>query len=270
MTPLLKPPIAPLFVPGNRPERFAKAAASGADAVIIDLEDAVSPQDKDQARRNAAAHAITAVPVIIRINGADTPWFEQDVAMLANCAPACVMVAKAAVGAIDAVVTQCAPAWVLPLVETAEGMATLDRFLGHSQVICAAFGALDCALDLGCSPDWEPLLACRSELVLRSRLAGIAPPIEGVTTAIDDIETLVDDCRRARAIGFGGKLAIHPSQIAAIQTGFAFTDEERAWARAVMNAQAGDCDGAVAAAGSMIDKPVLERARRIIAGDVRG
>ena len=261
---LLRYPVAPLFVPGNRPERFEKAATSGADAIIIDLEDAVAPEQKALAREAVRNNSVQGLPVIVRINAADTPWFSDDLAMLATVKPAAIMVPKAAGAALIAhVAQQTGIAAVIPLVESVAGLAGLEAMLRSPGVFCAAFGALDLALDLGCRPDWQPLLMARSELVLRSRLCGIAAPIDGVTPALDNADEVRADAQRARDFGFRGKLAIHPNQIAPIRQGFGPSKAERAWAEAVL-ARGQSGDGAAEAGGAMIDKPVLERARRIM------
>lgn len=133
------PPIAPLFVPGDRTDRFAKAATSGADAIIIDLEDAVAPERKAEARSATAHHVITGVPVIVRVNASDTPWFADDLAMLAETDVAAVMLPKAAgAEAVGEVIRRTGIGSVIPLIESAAGMATLDRLLTCEGVLCAA------------------------------------------------------------------------------------------------------------------------------------
>lgn len=261
-------PVAPLFVPGDRPERFAKAAASGADAIVIDLEDSVAPERKSDARRAAAGHTITDLPIIVRVNAANTAWFADDLAMLSGMDIAAVMLPKAAgESAIAEVIRRTGIAAVIPLIESADGFARLASLLSCEGVLYAAFGALDLALDLGCVPDWEPLLMARSELVLRSRLAGIAAPIDGVTPGVKDREACFQDAERARALGFRGKLAVHPSQVATIMAAFAVTAGERAWAEAVLAAVAAQPSGVARVSGMMVDRPVIERARRLLALD---
>ncbi len=262
---VLEYPVAPLFVPGDRPERFERAAASGADAIIIDLEDAVAPEHKDLAREAVRTNLLKNVPMIVRINAAETRWFSDDLAMLANIEVAAIMVPKAAGAALIALVAQqTGVRTIIPLVESAAGIASLEPMLRSPGVLCAAFGALDLALDLGCVPDWQPLLLARSELVLRSRLCGVAAPIDGVTAALDNAGEVLADARRARDFGFGGKLAIHPNQIVSIRQGFGPSAAERAWAEAVLAKVEHHTGGASQVEGGMIDKPVLERARRIM------
>jgi len=249
----------PLFVPGDRPERFAKAAAAGADAVIVDLEDAVAAEAK-QAARAALRSDFGAGPVLVRVNAIGTPWHEADMAALAGKGFAAVMVPKAE--GSEAFATLCAKAAmpVIALVESARGLAEARRIAGLPNLARLAFGSIDFCADLGCAHSREALLAARSELVLASRLAGLAAPIDGVTTAIGDGAQISGDARHARDLGFGGKLCIHPRQIEAIRAGFAPDEAEILWARKVLASG----DGAAAVDGAMVDEPVRIRARAIL------
>lgn len=245
-----------LFVPGDRPERFAKAAKSDADAVIIDLEDAVASDGKDRARA-ALRGDFGSPPILVRVNGIGTPWHEADMAALAGHGFAAVIVPKAeGSNAFDAL---CAAAAlpVIALIESGRGLADARRIAHTRNVAGIAFGSVDFCADLGCAHTREALLAARSELVLASRLAGLAAPIDGVTTIIDDAALIADDTRHARDLGFGGKLCIHPRQIEAVHTGFAPSEAEIAWARKVLASG----DGAVALDNVMVDEPVRIRAR---------
>ena len=257
----MKAPVAPLFVPGNRPERFAKAAATEADAVIIDLEDAVDPADKPAARDNLAAHGVTDKPVIARINGADSSWWEDDIAVLKSARLDGVMVPKAEDP--DALRAAAATgAAVIALVETARGLARLAELLAVEGVVAAGFGSLDFALDIGSEPDWEPLAFARSSLVFQSRLAGKAAPIDGVTPAFDDAGLVEREARRAKTLGFGGKLAIHPKQVGPIRAAFRPDEAAIRWAEEVV--AAATSGAAVGVGGAMVDKPLVERARKIL------
>ncbi|NMG03881.1 HpcH/HpaI aldolase/citrate lyase family protein [Azoarcus taiwanensis] len=260
-----------LFVPGNRPERFEKALASGADAVILDLEDAVAPADKDAAREAVAAWLSPDRPVYLRINAADTEWFADDLELVGNPGVAGVVLPKAEAADILArVAVRLPPAAVLlPLVETGFGVARAETLAAQPRVLRLMFGTIDFQLDLGIDGEDEELAFFRSKLVLASRLAGVQPPIDGVTTAIRDLDRLQADTQRARRMGFGGKLCIHPDQIATVNRAFAPSDEELAWAYRVVEA-AGAADGAaVAVDGKMVDRPVLLRAQRMIAEAAR-
>lgn len=262
-------PVAPLFVPGDRPERFAKAAASAADAIIIDLEDAVDASAKDAARANLLAHAVTGKPVMVRINGEGTPWWRDDLAALGRARVDCVLVPKAESRASLAEVAEAAglDAAIILLVESARGLEALGDMLLAPRILCAGFGSFDYALDLGCEPSPEPLLHARSKIVYESRLAGIAAPIDGVTMSIDDPDAVREDANRSRAMGFGGKLAIHPRQVEPIMAAFRPSEAQRAWAERVLASVVSDA--AVKVDGQMIDKPLVEKARRILAAAAR-
>ncbi|MCZ7561058.1 MAG: CoA ester lyase [Burkholderiaceae bacterium] len=254
-----------LFVPGSRPDRFDKAMAAGADAVVVDLEDAVAPADKDRAREALAAWLAPGRAVIVRINGADTGWFRDDLALCARPGVSAVMLPKAERADDIAALRAAGAATVLPLVESAAGFAALAAIAGAPGVQRLAFGSLDFGVDLGMRDALEDeLLFFRSQLVLASRLAGLQPPVDGVSTAIDDAARLRDDALRARRLGFGGKLCIHPRQVADVNRHFAPTEAERAWAQRVLDAAAASGGAAVAVDGKMIDKPVILRAQAIL------
>lgn len=257
--------VAPLFVPGNRPERFAKAAASGADAIILDLEDAVAAQSRPVARASIAARGALPVPVIVRVNPGTTPDFEADLECLRTCPPEAVMLAKCEGEEALARIRQLLGENValLALVETVKGMAQLESFLTAPGVTQAVFGSLDYAGDLGCEPTWGPLQAARAQLVFASRLAGLHPPLDGVSVNTQDAALVEAETRKAREWGFGGKFAIHPAQIAPIFSAFLPTSDELAWARKVVAASPNG--GAVSLDGRMIDKPVIDKARRTLA-----
>jgi citrate lyase subunit beta/citryl-CoA lyase len=257
-------PLVPLFVPGDRPERFAKAAASGADAVILDLEDAVAPAARDAARRAVVNHGIDSLPVIVRINAASSDEFQADLAALREARFDALMLAKAESAAevrlVHGLLGRQVP--IIALVETAGAFADLSGLLQAPGVVQAAFGSLDLALDLGCQPSWEALAYCRGALVLQSRLAGLPAPLDGVTTSFDNPEQVSGDAWMASVLGFGGKLAIHPKQIAPIREAFLPDAKTVAWANAVL-AAAGS-GAAVQVDGAMVDRPLIERARRIL------
>jgi citrate lyase subunit beta/citryl-CoA lyase len=254
-----------LFVPGHRADRFDKALAAGASAVIIDLEDAVAPPDKDAARAGLAAWLRPEHAVIVRINSVDTPWFERDLALCGAPGVAGVMLPKAERADTLARVTQAGARGLLPLVESAAGMANLDAIARAAGVWRLAFGSIDLQVDLGLKDATEDeLLPLRLQLVMASRLAGIGAPVDGVSTAIDDADRLALDVARARRLGFGGKLCIHPKQVGPVNVGMAPSEAERAWARRVIDAAATAGGAAVAVDGKMVDKPVLLRAEAIL------
>ena len=262
-------PVAPLFVPGDRPDLFAKAAASGADAIIIDLEDAIAPQSKESARKAACRHDISSVPVILRINGAGTAWHADDLAALSAADIAAVMLPKAETSESIAAMSRALgrPLPVIALIESAKGLGSLVQVLTAPHIAAIAFGSLDYSVDLDCSPDWDSLVAARSEIVLRSRLAGLPGPLDGVTTNLTDQEITEQDAARARRLGFRGKLAIHPRQIGPILTAMSPTPDEIAWAKKVLTSV--NDSALVTVDGDMVDSPVIARARRILAANSR-
>lgn len=256
---------APLFVPANRPDRFAKAAASGADAVILDLEDAVSKSEKDQARECLDC-SFTELPVIVRVNAVDTPWFEYDLAAVCALPIAGVMLPKAEEP--DAVAGVCGSlighAPVIALIENARGLSEARRIAVVSGVARLAFGSIDLCADLGCAPLRDALLPARLELVLASRLAGIAAPLDGVTAQLDDSDLAFDDAAHARSLGMTGKLCVHPGQIPGVCRAFAPTLADIDWAQRVL---AGG-DGVAMIDGAMVDEPVRRRARSMLAAAI--
>ncbi|AGP59599.1 HpcH/HpaI aldolase/citrate lyase family protein [Streptomyces rapamycinicus] len=252
-----------LFVPGDRPDRFGKAAASGADLVIIDLEDAVAAPDKDRARDNAAAWLAHGNHAIVRINPPGTTWAETDLRMAAeHGSPVMVPKAEDPVALADLAARIAGRCALVPLIETALGLERAHTVCTTPGVVRAAFGNIDLAAQLGVAPDDHTALTfARSRLVLASAAAGIAPPVDGVTTAVRDTAALRTDTAHARRLGFTGKLCIHPAQLPLVAEGFAPSAEELRWARAVLDAG----DSVTTVDGQMVDKPVLERARRTLA-----
>lgn len=248
-----------LFVPGNRPERFAKAVASGAGAVILDLEDAVPPEAKADARNAVCGwlrqHENAAW---VRINGADTEFFEEDLRALAGVPVPGIMLPKA-----EAPLELGMP--VIPLIESAAGLWNALQVARGPGVERLAFGSVDFQLDAGIQGEDEALLYARSRLVLASRIARLASPIDGVTVQIGDAARLAQDVARGRDLGFGAKLCIHPNQIELVERGFAPTEEERRWAQAVVSAFERARGSAVRLEGKLIDLPVVERARQLLA-----
>ena len=251
-----------LFVPGNRPERFDKALASGADAVIVDLEDAVPPEQKDAARAQVGAWLSAARPVVVRINAADTPWFAADVALCRRQGVAAVMLAKSERVEDLAAIGHGLP--LIPLIESALGFDTLRVIAMAPNVQRLAFGAIDFQLDLDMRASFEELLFFRSQFVLGSKLANLAAPIDSPSTAIDDLAEVEAEAQRARRLGFGAKLCIHPKQADVVNASFSPSAAEIDWAERVIAAAATSQGAAVALAGKMIDKPVILRAQAIL------
>jgi citrate lyase subunit beta/citryl-CoA lyase len=262
-----------LFVPGNRPERFLKAAQSGADAVILDLEDAVPPADKVSARAAICQqwpHLSTLdVPLLVRINAADSAAWAADLAALAGLQRlAAVMVPKAeSADALRQVHEALAGVALLPLVESAAGYDALPRIAAAPGVLRLALGHIDFMADTGlqCSDDERELAPLRFAIAMATRLQRLAPAIDGVTVAIDDAQRLRDDTQRALHFGFGAKLCIHPRQVAGVHEAMAPSAADLDWARRVVAADAAAAGAAVQLDGRMVDVPVVLRAQRLLA-----
>lgn len=264
-----------LFVPGDRPERFAKALASGADAVVLDLEDAVAPAAKAGARAEVA-QALTSLPTehrarcVVRLNDPATPWFEEDLAAMRAAGAPALMWPKAE---DPALLARCQAAWpapaLLPLIESAAGVQAAPALARLPGVQRLVFGTLDYALDMGLAGPLAASLgldAAAARIALASRLAGLAPPVAGVTAVLDDPAALREDLQRAMAHGYQAKLCIHPRQVAAVHALLAPSPAELDWARRVLAALDGPAGtaGALQVDGRMVDKPLIERARRLL------
>lgn len=253
-----------LFTPGSRPDRFEKARTAGADAIVLDLEDAVSPHDKASARSAIAGWISRERTAIVRINGIHTPWFQDDLAVASLPGVSAVMLPKAEHAEHVDSLTAAGIANVVPLIETAAGIAAARKIARARGVLCLAFGSVDLQADLDMRDALEEdLLSFRSEVLIASRLAGLNAPIDGVTLAVDDQEQLRRDVARARRLGFGGKLCIHPRQLDTVHRGFAPSPTEIAWAHRVQSALTVD-GGVVTVDGKMVDKPVAHRAEAIL------
>lgn len=260
-----------LFVPGNLPERIAKALASGADRVIIDLEDAVPPVEKVAARQAVAA-VLASLPsqgaVLLRINDASTAWYGDDLAMAASHQVPCVMLPKcespAQVAAVLQVLQAANPqARVLPLIESARGVLAAAAIAAAPGVERLAFGTLDYMAELDIEPG-QALDFAAIQLALASCAAGLPSVIAGVTPALDTAQVEAD-MRHAKTLGLGAKMCIHPQQVHAVQTALQPQAAELDWARRVQAASAAAGGAAVQLDGQMIDRPVLLKAERLLA-----
>jgi citrate lyase subunit beta/citryl-CoA lyase len=204
--------------------------------------------------------------VVVRINDETTPWFDDDLAMLAAHRATSVMLPKAErAETVARVLAACPGIAVLALVETARGVLAAEALAAAPGVQRLVFGTIDFALDLDLPGDPAGFDAPASRLALASRAAGIAAPVAGVTTAVDDEVLLRSELARMRAHGFGAKLCIHPKQVAVVHAALAPSDAELIWARAVLAAADAARGAAVQLDGRMVDKPVIERARRLLA-----
>jgi citrate lyase subunit beta/citryl-CoA lyase len=265
-----------LFVPGNRPERFAKALASGADRIIIDLEDAVAPADKAAARAAIAqwmlAHPEHAEQVLIRINDAATAWYVDDMAMAQAVQAQCIMLPKCEapdqIADVLAYLPTTASATVLPLIETARGLLAVQAIAAAPGVARLAFGSLDYMADLDLPAHSVALDYAAAHIAVASRAAGLPSPLAGVTPELD-AERVGADMLAAKALGFGAKMCIHPTQVAAVHAALAPSAQELAWAQRVLQAWAASAGGAIQLDGKMVDRPVVLKAERITAHAAR-
>lgn len=265
-----------LFVPATQPDRLPKALASGADLVIADWEDAVAPADKERARA-ALMEAVAALPaaqrvrLLVRINSDGSPWFAADLAALAQ------LMAQGLAGAVvpkaeraptlQAVAQAAGPqAALVPLVESVAGLAAADALAAAPQVARLAFGHLDFQVDAGmdCAEDEQELLPVRAALVFASRRAGRAAPIDGVTVDTRNPERMARDAERARRMGFGGKLCIHPAQVPVLHAAFDPDRAAVAHALRVQQALAQAGGGVCVLDGRMVDAPVLAQAQQTL------
>ena len=250
-----------LFVPASRPDRFASAVCSGADIVVVDLEDAVSHADKDEARDNLGRLDPALNNVIVRINAVGTPWHEADLRVVSERG-LFVMLPKSHDGeAVAEVAAATGP--LIALVESAVGVLDARQIAAAPGVVRLAFGHLDLAAELDVAPDEHGVMSpARAALVLASAAAGLPGPIDGVTVETVDTDAVRADTRRARRLGFTAKLCIHPRQLAAVAEEFTPSSAEIIEAQRIV--EAGSSGGAAVLDGRMVDRPVLLRAQRIL------
>jgi citrate lyase subunit beta/citryl-CoA lyase len=264
-----------LFVPGDKSELIGKAFASGADAVIVDLEDAVLPSSRHQARDAirqtwpSIADSLRA-HLLLRINAAGTEDHESDVLLateLAEQGLGGLMLAKAesrdALRALNAHLGQVS---LVPLVESGAGLDSLHDMATVGGVVRFALGHLDLQSDLGmsCGPNEEEIAPARWELLRATRRAQLPPPIDGVTTDFKNLSKVQSDCERSLRMGFGAKLCIHPAQVAAVHAAFSPSQDQLAHAHRILDAVANAVSGACVLDGRMIDAPVIALARRTL------
>jgi citrate lyase subunit beta/citryl-CoA lyase len=271
-----------LFVPGDRPDRIAKALATDADAVAVDLEDAVADAVKEQARSLAtdalAGLTGTGPAVFVRINGLETPWAEADLAAVIDIGDrlAGVIVPKVESAAQVHRLDETLPAGlvVVPIVETARGVLEAPAIAAAPRVPTLVFGSLDLSADLGVSPSVEgrELLHARSHVVLATAAAGLVGPIDGPHADLDDEEGLTRSSIAARELGFTGRVVLHPRQLAAVRAAFSPSEAELDRAREVMaayrRAQAAGVGAVRLPDGTFIDRPVVVRAAALLGEEV--
>ena len=259
-----------LFAPGDDERKLRRAAQSGADAFVFDLEDAVAVSAKAQAR--AVTRAFLSEPRgaparLVRVNAPDTPWFEDDLAMLTGAQADAVVLPKATPAGADAL-APCGLA-VIAIVETAMGLRLAFETASRPSVVALLLGAVDLGAQLGLETraDGLEIHYARSKLVIDSAAAGVRAPIDVVHTAVDDLEGLERQAQLARTLGLRGKACIHPAHVAAINAVFTPPVHELEWARRVLAAAeqaAAEGRGVINLDGSMVDAAVVLRAQRVV------
>lgn len=260
-----------LFVPANRTERYEKALQSGADIVVIDLEDAIAHDAKDRARMlldSAWSDLEHDDRVVIRINGLDSVELADDAALCASLGPAGVMVPKAeSAEALEALYERLGEIPLVPMIESAIGYSERHSIARSNGTLRLAFGHVDFQADCGMvpSPDQAELGPARFGLVVASRAAGIAGPIDGITLETNKTSEIVQATRRGIRFGFTGKLCIHPDQVGPVHAAFAPSAEDAAWARRVVEAAEASKGAAVKIDGRMVDRAVILLAERVLA-----
>lgn len=275
-----------LFTPGHRPDLIAKAVRSAADAVIVDLEDAVAANIKEEARANLASLPESPIPYFVRTNGFETGLMWEDLVAAAHAGVAGVVLPKAeqrevmleVCGALTALETAtgqpAASLTLIPMIESAIAVEHAFEILdGLSRVQAVMFGSAeqgDLVADLGV--EWDPtgtgLNYSRSRVLLAARAAGIANPIDGVFMNYRDSEALRTESRMGRRMGYVAKLAIHPAQVSVINEVFTPTPEEVAHHRAILETfEKAEAEGtaSIGADGQMIDYAVARTARSVLA-----
>lgn len=253
-----------LFVPGDRPERFPKAVASGADTLVLDLENAVGPGNKEQARQCVADWLAQGHAATVRINAIDTPWYEGDMAMASTYPQASVMLPKADAYSATHTLGALPRCRLIALLETIEAYMNLSGLAHVAGLERIAFGSVDFSTESGIADTGHAFTAVRTQIVLASRHAGLPAPVDGVSLELHDEPLIRQLAAESHALGFGGKLCIHPRQVAAVNAAWQPGSAELEWAQRIVQAFKDSDGNATAIDGKMIDKPVFERARRIL------
>ncbi|WP_101946513.1 CoA ester lyase [Mycobacterium sp. 3519A] len=255
-----------LFCPADRPERFEKAAAA-ADVVILDLEDGVAAKDREAARRALIETPLDPNRTVVRVNPSGTPDHQLDLEALSGTAYTTVMLAKTEE---PQQVRDLAPLDVVVLIETPLGALAVNELARMDNSLALMWGAEDLFAVLGGTanryPDGsyrEVARHVRSQTLLAAKAYG-RMALDSVYLDIKDLDGLGKEVDDAVAVGFDAKVAIHPSQVAVIRTGYAPTPEQVEWAQAVLTAAASE-RGVFQFDGLMVDAPVLRRAERIVA-----
>jgi citrate lyase subunit beta / citryl-CoA lyase len=257
-----------LFAPGHNAKLLRRVFTAGADAVMLDLEDAVPPEAKESARQlvaGALADTPPDVPAWVRVNAARTDWCAADLDAVAERAHG-IRIPKTESPEDVAWVAQRAPGRpIICAIESARGVLAAQEIAAAPGVQYLAMGGVDLRQDLNTTGGNLQTLYVRSHLVLASRAAGIEAPIDSVYPELDDEAGLHEQAEFAKSLGFSGKSAIHPRQLPVLHRVFTPTDREVAWAREVV--EAFDAAGGAALrlpSGEFVDLPVARRARHLL------
>jgi citrate lyase subunit beta/citryl-CoA lyase len=261
-----------LFAPGHNKKLLSRVFGAGADAVILDLEDAVPAEAKDHARA-LVADVITDRKALVRVNGPHTKEFVADVEAVAPHAAAIRIPKCESPQDVERAARRAPGVPLVPAIETARGVLAAAEIAAVPGVAHLSLGGLDLLRDLYAGEGNLPMLYVRSHLVVVSRAFGLPPPVDSVYPLIDDDEGLRAEAEFVRSLGFGAKSAIHPRQISILNSVFAPSPTDIAWARSVVQAFEAAGHGACRLEdGEFIDLPVAQRARRLLelAGEAEG
>ena len=271
-----------LFMPGNNPGMLASAGTLGADAVIFDLEDAVARSEKDAARilvRHALAALKPAVPVAVRVNALDTPFWRDDIAAAVGGGADMILLPKTdrPEAVLEAVAVMTAeeeragrkPLALMALIESSLGIENAFAVAGaHERLAGILLGAEDLTAELGArrSPKGDEIFYARSRILMACKAAGVLA-VDTPYPFVTDMEGLAADAALAAAMGFDGKAVISPHHVHAVNSAFSPGAEQLRWAERVLAAArraAAEGKGAVSLDGMMIDAPVIKRAERFL------
>ncbi|HVU31535.1 MAG TPA: CoA ester lyase [Sphingomicrobium sp.] len=252
-----------LFLPASNPRAIAKARVAGADLVVLDLEDAVKPEDKDEARRSAldAVASSWPMPVAIRVNGVGTKWHTLDLDSVARSRADLVVVPRAISGHVLRGIRDVAGKPLLAMIETASGVLSARDVASETAGLIAGTNDLRADLRLPLDSTREPISASLQLIVLAARAAGVAA-FDGVFNNLEDGDGFLKEAREGRRLGFDGKSLVHPNQIAPCHEAFAPTLAEIERARALVEAFQG---GAERFGDEMIERMHVEAAERLLA-----
>lgn len=263
-----------LFVPSIYPERFIKALQSGANQIIIDLEDSVEEAKKEVGRKNIADFSSQCVKnndkFLIRINETQSAEFQKDLSLIST-----IKESNSIVGIVlpkaqnyeDIDILSKFELPIIPIIESALGVENLDDIARHPSVLALSFGSLDMTLDLNLQEGEGKnfiLNSIRTQIVLKSVKYNLLSPINGVYPDIKNIDGLKEDLLFAKSMGFGGSLCIHPNQVVSINEVFSPSAQQIAWAKEILSLRKNSNDIIFNHNGMMVDLPVIKKAEQIL------